>query len=652
MLMDKMRQGAQSLTAKIIFVIIMVSFALAGIGGYAVRKPNTDPVEVDGIAIHAMDFDRAYREQKQEIQRQAGEHFAEMIAANPTFLPMLRKQVLSNMVDNLIVDQRVLKLGLRVSDDVIKKVITKDIDAFKVDGKFNNEQYLNVITRVGYTSASQFAQDQKLRMQQSLYTDSFRASQFSLPFENQAFLALQKQERAVDVYNISPDNFVADVTLNDEEMTKFFKEHSNRYVQPEQVKVDYIVLSKSELAKDLKVPDADIQKYYEEHSSNFTEKGKYHVEHIFVNASKPEEKEAAKKKIEEALAKINGGELFETVAKTYSDDVLTSSKGGDLGWQPYGTLEKEFEDAVKSMKTANQVSGVIDTQYGYHLIKFLEAKEDQLKPLDSVKDVIISKINETKVDDVYSEKMDQLSTLINEMPDDLKSIAKEVGLQVQSSNFFDRNTTVVPFDNPQLQKLVFDPAFREEALASEPISIAPDAVAVVYVTGYKEKYTKSQEEVKEQLEKDFRNDKADGIASSKASELEKLLKAGDQSAVDAFVTKNKIVKKNSAALKRTDSSFDSAVVDGIFAMPKASSGVNTAVIDGLDGHKYVAQLGKVTNYSGEISETDASMASSQIKQLNSVRDFELLKKQLRADSKIEFNEYALKQYASNDGLND
>ena len=78
MLMDKMRQGAQSLTAKIIFVIIMVSFALAGIGGYAVRKPNTDPVEVDGIAIHAMDFDRAYREQKQEIQRQAGEHFAEM----------------------------------------------------------------------------------------------------------------------------------------------------------------------------------------------------------------------------------------------------------------------------------------------------------------------------------------------------------------------------------------------------------------------------------------------------------------------------------------------------------------------------------------------------------------------------------------------
>ena len=87
-------------------------------------------------------------------------------------------------------------------------------------------------------------------------------------------------------------------------------------------------------------------------------------------------------------------------------------------------------------------------------------------------------------------------------------------------------------------------------------------------------------------------------------------------------------------------------------MPKASSGVNTAVIDGLDGHKYVAQLGKVTNYSGEISEADASMASSQIKQLNSVRDFELLKKQLRTDSKIEFNEYALKQYASNDGLND
>ncbi len=652
MLMDKMRQGAQSLTAKIIFVIIMVSFALAGIGGYAVRKPNTDPAEVDGIAIHAMDFDRAYREKKQEIQRQAGEHFAEIIAANPTFLPMLRKQVLNSMIDNVIMDQRVAKLGIRVSDAVIKKIIIKDIDAFKVDGKFNNDKYMNIITRLGYTSAGQFANDQKIAVQQGLYLDSFKGSQFALPYETKHFIGLQKQQRDVDVYNIAPENFKDSVKVTDEDLSAYFKEHSGNYVQPEQVKVDYIILSKDELAKTLAVPDEEIKKFYDEHQSNFTEKGKYHVEHIFVNAQKEEEKAPARKKIDEALAKIKTGELFETVAKDYSDDVLTSSKGGDLGWQPYGTLEKEFEAALDGLKEPNQVSDVIETQYGYHLIKFLERKEESLKPIDSVKDTIVAKINETKLDDVYSAKIDQLSTAVNEMPDDLKAIAKETGLEVKSSNYFDRNTTVVPFDNPQLQKLVFDRAFREEGLASELINVAPNTVAVVFVTGYKETYTKKQEEVREQLEKDYRSAKADDIAAEKAKELSELLQNGKTEEADKFVADFKVVKRNTPALKRTDSSYDSAVVDGIFAMPKANSGVNASVISGLDGHKYVAVLNKVTNYSGEISESDSAMAASQIKQLNSVRDYELMMKQLRADSKIEYNEYALKQYANADGAMD
>lgn len=649
MLMDKMRQGAQSLTAKIIFVIIMVSFALAGIGGYAVRKPNTDPAEVDGVTIHAQEFDRAYHEKKQRVQHQFAEHYQEIIAANPNFLQSLRQQTLNELIDNVIMDLRVAKLGIRVGDDVIKQIIIKDIDAFKVDGKFNNDQYMSVITRYGYTSAAQFAHDQKILNQQALYADSFRSSQFSLPYENIQLLALQKQERAVEVYNLAPESFQAEVKVEPEELTKFYNDHSKRYSQPEQVKVDYILLNKDDLAKNLTVSDADLQKFYEENQERFTEKGKYHVEHIFVNAPKESDKEAAKAKIADIQAKLKAGELFETVASQSSDDVLTANKGGDLGWQPYGTLEKEFEEAVKTLQNPNDVSDIIETQYGYHIIKFLERKEDRVKPLEDVKESIIAKINSTKVDDVFAQKLDQLTNLANEMPDDLKGIAKESGLEIKTSNYFDANTSVVPFDNAQVQKLVFDPSFRDDGLASEPIHIGNDSAVVVYVTDYKPAYVKSQDEIKDQLEKDYRISNSEAIALSKARELEKLLQAKDQNGIEQFVQANKVDLKKVDNLKRTDSSFDSAIVEGIFAMPRAAADVvNTKVLEGLDSHKYVAILKTVTNYSGEASDSDQAMMGAQIKQINSVRDHQLLIKQLRADSKVELNSYALKQYATMD----
>ena len=649
MLMDKMRQGAQSLTAKIIFVIIMVSFALAGIGGYAVRKPNTDPAEVDGVTIHAQEFDRAYHEKKQRVQHQFAEHYQEIIAANPNFLQSLRQQTLNELIDNVIMDLRVAKLGIRVGDDVIKQIIIKDIDAFKVDGKFNNDQYMSVITRYGYTSAAQFAHDQKILNQQALYADSFRSSQFSLPYENIQLLALQKQERAVEVYNLAPESFQAEVKVEPEELTKFYNDHSKRYSQPEQVKVDYILLNKDDLAKNLTVSDADLQKFYEENQERFTEKGKYHVEHIFVNAPKESDKETAKAKIADIQAKLKAGELFETVASQSSDDVLTANKGGDLGWQPYGTLEKEFEEAVKTLQNPNEVSDIIETQYGYHIIKFLERKEDRVKPLEDVKESIIAKINSTKVDDVFAQKLDQLTNLANEMPDDLKGIAKESGLEIKTSNYFDANTSVVPFDNAQVQKLVFDQSFRDDGLASEPIHIGNDSAVVVYVTDYKPAYVKSQDEIKDQLEKDYRISNSEAIALSKARELEKLLQAKDQNGIEQFVQANKVDLKKVDNLKRTDSSFDSAIVEGIFAMPRAAADVvNTKVLEGLDSHKYVAILKTVTNYSGEASDSDQAMMGAQIKQINSVRDHQLLIKQLRADSKVELNSYALKQYATMD----
>lgn len=646
MFMDKMRHGAQTKAAKVVFVVIMLSFALAGVGGYAMRKPNTDPAEVNGVTVESMKFDQAYRQQKQQLQRQMGERYQEILAADPDFLNGLRMRVLNSMIDGIILDQRSSKAGFRVSDDAIKNIIVSDYDEFKVDGKFNNERYLNVITRAGYATPDQFAHDLKLQVVDALYQGPFVDAQFALPYEISLMNRLERQERTVDVYSVQPFSLAASVAADKDAVQKYYSEHASDFVQGEQVAVEYVLLSRDAVGESLKPSEEDIKKYYDENQDKFLSKAKYHAAHIYVGIGKNDNAEEKQAKIAKISEKLKAGEAFEAVAAELSEDVLTAQKGGDLGWQPYGTLEKGFEEAVKTM-SENGISDAITTEYGVHFVKLIERKDAAPMPLDDdIRAQITKKIGKDKIDEVYSAKLDQLTVLANEMPDDLSGIAKELGLQVQTSNYFDEGTTVAPFNSKQLQKTVFSKDFRDEGMNSEVINIDQDNAIVVHVTGYKEPYTKPFEEVSAKAESDYRLAAAKDVAKTKAEELKTMLVKGENA--DQFIADNQIGATKDSTLKRSSPSYDPGVMDAIYAMPKKSDGVNARVADGMDGNTYVIVLKNVKEAEGDGSDNEKFISSSLV-QMNAVRDAELLKSQMREESDVEINTFALKQYAALDG---
>ncbi|MBQ8707231.1 MAG: SurA N-terminal domain-containing protein [Succinivibrionaceae bacterium] len=648
MLMDKMRQGAQSTAAKIIFVVIMVSFALAGIGTYAVRKPNTDPAEVNGVTIDAMKFDMTFRQQRQSMQNQAGEHFSQLLAADPQFLSKLRMQVLNNMIDSVILDQRSAKAGFHISDAAIQKFIVEEVDAFKVDGKFSNDRYLSLITRAGYASAGQYARELKYQFVDDLYQNSFTNSQFVLPYETAHATALFRQKRAVDVYTLNPADLVKSVSVDDKALAAYYEANRSSYLQPDQVKIDYVLLNRSELEKAQTVTDEEIRAYYKEHADRFTEPAKFHVEHIYVNKGKDE---AAQKKqldkITEAEKAIASGTPFEEVATKYSEDVLTAKKGGDLDWQRFGVLESEFDEAVRKLSVDNRISGIVDTKYGYHIIKFMGIKADKAKPVEEVAGEIRGYVASNKVGDEYVKAYDRLVNLANEFPDDLESIATELKLEVKHSELFDENTTVAPFDNRQLKQLAFSQTFRDDAMNSEAIRI-DDANALVFrVAEFKPQYVRSLEEVKDRVSGDYRLEKAKTLAAGKIGELRDLL-AGSKS-VHEFLSANSVKLTSGSEIERISSEFDPAVVEKAFSLPKTSSGLNAGDVDGLDGNRYLVVLKSVKEEDvSKLSADQTMMISTQLKQIGSVRDTALMRQQLREDSDIEINSFALKQYETQD----
>ncbi|RMF99853.1 MAG: hypothetical protein D6726_12300 [Nitrospirae bacterium] len=147
-------------------------------------------------------------------------------------------------------------------------------------------------------------------------------------------------------------------------------------------------------AKDVNITNEDIELYYKSKSEQFKVPSMVRARHILIKVksdASEDEKKAARKKAEEILSKIKNGEDFASLAEEYSDDPGSAKKGGDLGYFPRGRMVKPFEDAAFSLKPG-EVSDIVETAFGYHIIKVDDKKDAHIKPLEEVKDMIRKKL--------------------------------------------------------------------------------------------------------------------------------------------------------------------------------------------------------------------------------------------------------------------
>lgn len=149
------------------------------------------------------------------------------------------------------------------------------------------------------------------------------------------------------------------------------------------------------VAASVTVPEDDVKKYYKENESKFVIQEQVKIRHIFVEAPKEmkeEEKRKALLKIETLQQRLKNGEDFAKVAKEASEDAESAKLGGELGTiSPGGTSAEEFEKAAFALK-AGEVSGVVKTPYGYHIIRVDERKEKRTATLDEARDYILKKL--------------------------------------------------------------------------------------------------------------------------------------------------------------------------------------------------------------------------------------------------------------------
>jgi peptidyl-prolyl cis-trans isomerase C len=194
---------------------------------------------------------------------------------------------------------------------------------------------------------------------------------------------------------------------------KGFDKNPELKEQLEMVKDNYIAIEylKKEVTNKVEVSEEDIKAYYESHKDEFKTPEMVKSRHILIKtdpSASDNDKKKAKEKAEEILKKIKAGEDFAKLASDVSDDAGSKPKGGELGFFPKGRMVKSFEDAAFSLKPG-EVSGIVETQFGYHIIKVDEKKEPGTEPFDTAKEKIKQKLlqerTKTKVTEFIEKAM-------------------------------------------------------------------------------------------------------------------------------------------------------------------------------------------------------------------------------------------------------
>ena len=587
-MLEKIREGSQGPVAKVILGAVILSFALAGIGGYLGQTTEQPVAEVNGVKISQTEFSRAFQNERARLEQQFGEYFAQ-IAADPNYMTQIRQGVVDRLVQQELQTQLAAELGLRVSDESVKKAIL-ELPYFQIGGQFNNDRYLQVIRQMNFQPDA-FREYLREEMTRSQLISAVAGTDFALNSELTNAVALQQQTRSIDYVVISKESLQQNVTVTEQEIADYYDLNMSQFLAPEQVSVNYIDLNAANLTLETHVSEADVKAYYDQNKAQYVEPEKRRVAHILVDNS--EDDDAAKAKAEDLLAQLQQGADFAALAESSSDDIVSAEMGGDLDWIERDMMDPAFEDAAFALANKGDYSDVVQSEFGYHIIQLTDIQSEQVKAYDAVKADLRTELERTAKVNAFYEKQTEMGAIAFEISDTLIDAAEVAGVEVQTTELVDRNALPAPLNTPAVTAAIFSPDVLEDKMNSEVIEVGDEHVVVVRVKEHQPAATKALADVSEQIKARLVSQKASELAKEKATTLYAEIEAGKS--LNDLVTEQGLELRQEAALTRQAYTVSPAIVQHAFKMAHPTDTPVVEKVELNNGDAAIVALKAVTN---------------------------------------------------------
>ena len=631
-MLEDIREKSQGLTAKIILGLIILTFAVAGVGSYT-NSVDTSVATVNGEAISQQAFNKAYQAQRSRMAQQFGEMF-DTLSNDANYMANFRQGVLDNLINEKLIDQNSEALAIRVSDARLKETIRK-MPEFQVDGVFDNNRYLAIINQAGFFQSSNFRDYLRVEMTRRQLSQALVATEFNLPYQEKLQLALQNQTRDIRFATISAEQFKAKVELTDEEINNYYLANQARFENKKQVKVDYISLNVTDIAKGINVTDAELTKYYQENLASFTETEQRRISHILIEFTDGNaEDEAAKTQAQAVLTRLEQGEDFAALAKEVSNDTFSGENGGDLDWLESGVMEESFDDAALALANIGDYSQLVITSFGYHVLKLTDYKAEAIQSFEDVQAELRIKLGNELAQDKFFALQQEMARISFEFPDSLEDAASEVNVVIQTSPWLLSSGNSVPFDQAKVIEAAFSDMVLQDNMNSDLIEVNDDVALVLRLNTFQAANVKPLIEVEAQIKDILVNQKATEQAQQTVDALLADFNAGTDITAQLTALNTSFVSK--AKVARYSPEIDQSISRAAFVLPHpVNGGISASTVALSNGDLALVEVTAVDVRESAANPNLAQQQTSQLAQsayqsfVNSLKvDAEITRKQL------------------------
>ncbi|WP_396267515.1 SurA N-terminal domain-containing protein [Ideonella sp.] len=532
----------------LLVLLIFPSFVFFGVQGYSsfMDASNKTVAEIAGGEIKQSELDAAHRQQIERIRQQMPNVDVKMFDT-----PEMKRSTLDGLVRERVLATAAAKSHLLVSDDRLAAELQRMPELAKLrgaDGKFDTKAYGDMLAQQGYTPASFEAavrRDMTLRQ----VTQGVTGSQIVGAVVTGTALDAMLERREVQIQRFNMQDYMAKVQPTDADIEAFYKARSAEFRSAEEASIEFTVLDLDVLKKQITLNDSDLQDYYKQNLARYSAPEERRASHILIAAdkdAKAEDKAAAKAKAEALLAEVRKAPgSFAEVAKKNSQDPGSAPNGGDLEYFGRNAMTKPFEDAAFALKV-DEISNVVESEFGYHIIRLTGQRGGTAKPFEAVKAEIVAEVTAQKAKEAYLKEAETFTNTVYEQSDSLQPVIDKYKL-VKSQAVVRKSPTpgaTGPLASQKLLDAIFSADSIKNKRNTEAVETAPNQLVSARIVEHKPERVLPLAEVKAQVQERVRVEQATKAAVKDGEARLAAVKANANEVLSAAQTVSRTLAQN------------------------------------------------------------------------------------------------------------
>ena len=630
-MLQRMRDGAQSLGARIMVGIIVVVLTVFGFGAFnlfAVGEPVAAVVDGEEITEAALEAETERR--RRNLLAQLGED------ADPSLIDAqaLRTATLDGLVQRTLLTQFAGDLGIAVSDASLSREITANPE-FQVDGAFDEDRFRATLASAGFSPLSyqeRVAADERLTQVTGAIADTALVADREVRDAARVLL----QRRDIAYLPVLSEPFIAAVELADEEIEARYESELDRYHTPETVDVEYVRLSFAAVMAEQDVTEAELRTAFDEAERDRLAAGdtaRRRGAHILLEVGDERSEEEAVALLNATRAEVEAGADFADKARALSEDAGSAAAGGDLGLAERDAFVEPFADALWELEPGTMSVPVV-TEFGVHLITLLEIEAVPAPTFEASRDALAETVKRQRAAEGFDERLRLMDEIAFEESDTLAGISETMGLAIAATAGITRDAGEGPFTDAALRQALFQPDVLVEGYNSPAIRVGEDAV-VARVAARHPPAERPLDEVREEIRATMAAERGgEQAAVATLAALAQLREGTEVSEIAAAVGSEWVVRED---VSGSADGAPQAILNAAFKLDPPPPGGRSAidVETPPDGYALVAVTRVALGDYAAMTEADRATLRDQLGTLAEDRDLTALIESLRATADIE-----------------